>query len=34
MLLKNMIFFQVILGKIIPGNDDLFKVMCNQNKVR
>lgn len=28
-----MILIQVILRKIIPGNDDLFKFICKKSKV-
>ena len=31
---RNMILVQVILRKIIPGNGDFFKVICNKNKVK
>ena len=26
---RNMILVQIVLGKIIPRNDDLFKVICD-----
>ena len=34
MLFRNMILVQIILRKITPGNDDLFKVICNYDKVQ
>ena len=30
---RNIILVQIILRKIIPRNDDLFKVISNENKV-
>ena len=30
---RNLVLVQIILRKIIPRNDDLFKAICKQNKL-